>query len=225
MREKPILFSTEMVQAILEGRKTQTRRVIKDKDIINRFDIDVDGKPIAYIDQETGDSFPPTIRCRYQAGDILWVRETWADLRGMGFGNNPITDKPWSYSYKADIETGSDSDRARIDYGVKWKRSIYMPRTAARIFLKVKNVRVERLQDITEEDAKAEGVTNYWAEPHKDTPPFIGAAKEPGEYLCFTRRKAFQQLWDSLNKKRGYGWNTNPWVWVIEFERVEVPKC
>ncbi len=105
---------------------------------------------------------------------------------------------------------------------VRWKSSHFMPRSAARLFLKVKSIRVERLQDITEEDARREGIKSYWAEPHRDVAPFIGTAKEIGEDLCSTRREAFQQLWDFLNSKRGYGWDLNPWVWVIEFERINL---
>ena len=119
MASKPILFNTEMVRAILDGRKTMTRRVIKDKDITNNFDIDVDGSVYAYIDQATGDSYPPTIRARYQIGDILWVRETWLKADD-------------GYYYKADIEVPSESEDLRKAYGYKWKPSIHMPREAAR---------------------------------------------------------------------------------------------
>ena len=85
-----------------------------------------------------------------------------------------------------------------------------MPKESARIWLEVTNVRVERVQEISEEDAKAEGIRSYWAEPHRNDPPFIGAAKELGKDLCSTRTKAFSQIWDGLNAKRGYGWDTNP---------------
>lgn len=215
MREKPILFSTEMVRAILDGRKTQTRRVMKPQPpewvnslygpewyspaIIDSNGDLQEGKPIYGVYDDYGDF---GVKCPYQPGGVLWVRETWADLRGMGFGNDPKTDKPWNFAYKADIKPGSDSDRARIDYGVKWKPSIYMPREAARLFLLVKNVRVERLREITEEDAIAEGIR-------------IGIGGKP----YFSCHDAFAALWDSINAKRGYGWDVNPWVWVIEFER------
>lgn len=159
-KEKPIIFSTEMVRAILDGRKTQTRRVIKPQP---KYELrlkdsrwhEYSENPLA--DSQVGSPWGHEYKCPWLIGDILWVRETWADLRGMGFGNDPKTDKPWNFAYKADIKPGSDSDRARIDYGVKWKPSIYMPREAARLFLRVKNVRVERLQDITRMDCQAEG--------------------------------------------------------------------
>jgi len=215
MAEKPIFFNTEMVQAILDGRKTMTRRVIK-TDVVNQFDIcPVDG-PIAYIDQETGDSYRPEDLCRYKVGDVLWVRETW-------YKNYPH--KYGRYFYRADGEEidmptiyGETIKYGKAD-GLKWRPSIHMPKSAARIWLEVTNVRVERVQEISEEDAKAEGIRSYWAEPHRNDPPFIGAAKELGKDLCSTRTKAFSQIWDGLNAKRGYGWDTNPWVWVISFER------
>jgi hypothetical protein len=198
---KPILFSTEMVQAILDGRKSITRRVVK-PDIVNRFDIcPVDG-PVAYIDQETGDSYRPEDLCRYKVGDVLWVRETW-------YKNYPH--KYGRYFYRADGEEidmptiyGETIKYGKAD-GLKWRPSIFMPKEAARLFLQVANVRVERLQDITEEDALKEGVKAYG----------------PNNCSGTSARIAFAELWDSLNEKRGYGWNTNCWVWVIEFERVE----
>jgi hypothetical protein len=180
---KPILFSTEMVRAILSDRKTMTRRVIKDKDITNWFDIDVDGKPIAYIDQATGDSYPPTIRARYQIGDILWVRETWGKKDGH-------------YFYKAGHELLIDSEPLIK----RWHPSIHMPREAARIFLKVTNVKVERLQDITEEDALKEGAKAYG----------------PNNCSGTSARIAFAELWDGVYNN----WRENPWVFVYEFERV-----
>jgi hypothetical protein len=197
MASKPILFSTPMVQAILDDRKTQTRRVIKDKDIINRFDIDVDGKPIAYIDQETGDSYPPTAIAKYQVGDILWVRETWSK------------DENGEYVYRTNYGTTEDDSFPPSMF--KWKPSIHMPREAARIFLRVTNVRVERLQEITPKDAWEEGcrIGNFF--PWEKHIPEL-------QQQC--RDILFKSLWDGLNAKRGYGWDTNPWVWVIEFERV-----
>ena len=194
---KPILFSTPMVKAILDGRKTQTRRVIKDKDIINRFDIDVDGKPIAYIDQATGDSYPPTAIAKYQVGDILWVRETWSK------------DENGEYVYRTNYGTTEDDSFPPSMF--KWKPSIHMPREAARIFLRVTNVRVERLQEITPKDAWEEGcrIGNFF--PWEKHIPEL-------QQQC--RDILFKSLWDGLNAKRGYGWDINPWVWVYEFERV-----
>lgn len=142
-------------------------------------------------------------RAPYKPGDILWVRESWADLRGMGFGDDPRTDKPWNFAYRADTKPGSDGDMVRIEYGVKWRPSIHMPKKAARLFLEVKNIRVERLQNITEEDAWAEGCD----------------ANIPDGKPCAVAW--FHGLWQKLNAKRGYGWDTNPWVWVIEFKEIQ----
>lgn len=176
---KPILFNTEMVQAILEGRKTQTRRVIKPQpkedlitDMLNKY--------------------------TYAVGDILWVRETWNDL-----SNNE-----GNFVYLADGDKGLKDKFFGVltTKDIKWKPSIHMPKASARIFLKVTDVRVERLQDITEEDARAEGVIPIYGNEF---------ASEKRHYPAFAR------LWDSLNAKRGFGWDTNPWVWVIQFERVE----
>ncbi len=231
MREIPILFSTPMVQAILDGRKSMTRRVVKGfENAIQGVSELADGKfEISYGVYALGNSDIDyaTINCPYgQPGDRLWVKETWkvgctGDLEDPGFG--------FKYRAGADdyVLNAYPTNEERFDlinkYVVKkgWQSSRFIPREAARIWLEVTNVRVERLQEITEEDAKAEGITSYWAEPHRDVAPFIGAAKELGVDLCHTRRKAFQQLWDSLNSKRGYGWETNPWVWVVEFRRDE----
>ena len=154
---KPILFNTDMVRAILEDRKTVTRRVVKDKDIINAWDCEDDGTPITYIDQATGDSYPPTHPCPYHPGDILYVRETWRIWKAYRY------DADAHIEFKAGGEGtvlqfphgGTDSiNRTRYDdfiskwgVGGKWHPSIHMPREAARIFLRVTGVRVERLQD------------------------------------------------------------------------------
>ena len=226
MREKPILFSTPMVKAILDGRKTMTRRVIGDRDITNWFDIDVDGKAIAYIEQSTGDCYKPEDICPYRPGDRLWVKETWkvgcigdSEAPGFGFKYRAGADDYVLNTYPTDEERFELINKYVVKKG--WQSSLFMPREAARIWLEVTSVRVERLQEMTEEDAKAEGITSFWAEPHRDVAPFIGVAKELGVDLCSTRRDAFQQLWNSINAKRGYGWDVNPWVWVIEFKRVD----
>jgi hypothetical protein len=182
---KPILFNTEMVQAILGDRKTVTRRVIKPQPIAGI-------RKSVFVPSGIEDGHGREIKLLYKVGDILYVRETF---------NNTETD---TVLYAADKDF--------IDFylfmesEIKWKPSIHMPKEAARIFLKVTDVRVERLQDITEEDAIAEGMSKTLV----DGVVFISA------------KGNFHVLWDSLNIKRGYGWEDNPWVWVIEFERVEV---
>ena len=205
---KPILFSTPMVQAILDGRKTQTRRVIKIDDAPENWNISIAGTSI--VRTEPYDVKLP----RYAAGDILWVRETFfcepctEDCAGRNDENecpfNRVGNK--CYGYKTQYAGG------RCD-GVKWRPSIHMPREAARIFLRVKTVRVERLQDITPKDAWDEGCRIGNSFPWEEHIPEL-------QQQC--RDILFIQLWDSLNAKRGYGWDANPWVWVIEFEREEV---
>lgn len=130
----------------------------------------------------------------YQPGDILWVRETFYHAYATTTVNGLEYVLENTYYYKADYP----SDKLNPP----WKPSIFMPREAARIFLRVTNVRVERLSEITEEDAIAEGIR-------------IGIGGMP----YFSCREAFAALWNSLNAKRGYGWDSNPWVWVISFER------
>lgn len=175
-KERPILFSGEMVRAILEGRKTQTRRVMKPQP----FDLIKSWPANPKNGQE--------IHCPYgNASDRLWVRETFAE-GGMIRPGDKV-------SYAADW--GEDARVIR-----RWKPSIFMPRWASRITLEITNVRVERLQEITAADAKAEGVE-----------PFLNRD-------ATAWRAGFQVGWDALNAKRGHSWEKNPWVWVIEFKKV-----
>lgn len=201
---KPILFNTEMARAILDGRKTVTRRAIKDRDIINGWDCEADGTPIAYIDRETGDCYPPTHPCRYQPGDILYVRETWVKLYYVDPNGYTHFDKPMYY-YAADGTPDiclRDGDGFELDdQRIRWHPSIHMPKEAARLFLRLKNVRAERLQNIDHDGCRSEGVSEW----------------------CITPLGGFVSLWNSTIKKdefSTYGWGANPWVWVIEFERV-----
>ena len=130
----------------------------------------------------------------YNPGDILWVRETWTHDNYEGF-----------VDYRADF---SDEEVKTLD--VKWRPSIFMPREAARIFLRVTNVRVERLQEIATDDAKAEGVLQ---------PGVIPSNTLIRNTEGSIPRTNFKILWDSLNASRGFSWEQNPWVWVISFER------
>lgn len=182
MKERPILFSGEMVRAILDGRKTQTRRVVKQR----------------------GDCSGSVEQCPYgQPGERLWVRETWATE-----GTDETSTLPLQFK----------ADRSDWPKCSKWRPSIHMPRWASRITLEIESVRVERLQKITEEDAKAEGtrddaLVHYYCEEGTDDDPI-------GNHRC-NWRYAFSRLWESINAKRGFGWDANPWVWVITFRRVE----
>jgi hypothetical protein len=191
---KPILFSAEMVRAIQDLRKTQTRRIVKPQPSSGI-------RKSVFVKSGLEDGHGREIKPRYQPGDILWVRETWLKADD-------------GYCYKADIEVPSESEDLRKAYGYKWRPSIFMPREAARIFLRVTNVRVERLHDITENDARNEGVKDpydYQEPSYYDQPRVRGME---------INKSAFVGLWDSLNAKRGYGWDTNPWVWVYEFEKI-----
>ena len=206
-RVLPILFDTEMVRAILDGRKTCTRRVIK-------LPENMDGVPVG----KNGDSsnppgfmYPGGIkRPPYQPGDILYVRETWCALPVNEAGHmrgHSI------YYYRADGDLRLEGWRG------KWRQSIHMPKEAARIWLKVTDVRVERLQDITEDGCIAEGI---YPSNCRGCNATFGCDVCPDEgYDEFDK---FMEIWDSTIKKTDidrYGWNANPWVWVIEFERCE----
>lgn len=194
---KPILFNTEMVKAILDGRKATTRRVIKPQ-------------PVKFVEVSNGllagcrcDNLYPDyggrlIKCPYEKGDILYVRETFCSAYDGE-----------AYFYFADKCTNREQKKL-LDYDdVCWRPSIHMPKEAARIFLKVTEVRAERLQDIDDEGAKSEGAN-------------INAGFE--EKMRQGAIDRFAEIWNSTVKKSdlgNYGWNANPWVWVISFERSE----
>lgn len=197
MGDRPILFSASMVRAILEGRKTQTRRACKpqpDAGCIGNI-----GPGIPFIRGERRD-----IRCPYgQAGDWLWVRETFGYLRQF---YECDADASGSVIYRADGEP-------KGCHGTAWRPSIHMPRWASRIHLEVIDIRVERLNDISEADARAEGAMYHdgqgighsgWRHDYKD--------------VHADARSSFARLWQEIN---GPGsWAANPWVWVVEFKRV-----
>lgn len=207
MAEKPIIFSTEMVSAILDERKSMTRRVIRPQPPEFATLKMYGEKPSCFycVDREQTE-----IRIPYQKGDLLWVRETWSK------------DENGEYVYRSNYGTTKDDSFPPTMF--KWKPSIYMPREAARIFLRVTGVRVERLQDITEKDAHYEGVHPWGLETQQRMDKWCRYTQitDPGR-MTGTFRGEFAAFWDSLNAKRGYGWKENPWVWVIEF-RKEVIK-
>ena len=205
MAIKPILFNTEMVRAILDGRKTCTRRLV-------RFLPGENPQWTGYIRDGlmlyNGRNEPCIMKAPYQPGDILYVRETWCDDRQFTHDSTP-----GRYFYKAS-ESGN----------FKWKPSIHMPKEAARIFLKVTDVRVERLQDITPKDAENEGVGNLFYEDIGYSEKNYGTEVDPEYGIA---KEQFAWLWESTIKKSNldrYGWDANPYVWVIEFERCEKPE-
>lgn len=227
MKERPILFSGAMVRAILEGRKTVTRRVIKHQpdvpvtDAIPRRSYPHGPATVDwYWRPQNGhlNGVPSNgwdFKCPYgQPGDRLWVRESFTDLRGTGIEHRPDPAGPLQrYAFAADSPPGSHSDEVRKDYGIKWKPSIHMRRRACRILLEITDVRVERLQSITSLQASAEGIS-----PLPDGRFHCGHDEE-GEVTSKSPVTAFAWLWNSLNGEGA--WAANPWVWVVEFKRVE----
>ena len=215
----PILFNTEMVQAILEGRKTQTRRVLKlkYKDDEAGFQIlkNTHDGSFAYAEYYDEDESPTRmITPPCMPGCILWVRETWCENK------NPNSQNFGGYEYRADYEGSLCQDL------ITWRPSIHMPKEAARIFLRVKDVRVERLQDITVLDAISEGCGGTICD-HADAHPALGCTDCLNTGWLEPPDAEFAQLWDTTIKPADlnrYGWDANPWVWVIEFERCEKPE-
>lgn len=213
MTIKPILFNTEMVRAILDGRKSCTRRVVKFP--VNRYTNNVPLADKVVLQELRCDKanflekpfFSFGMNLPYQPGDILYVRETFIQAAAHTF---------W---YKAD-------DKSWMSKDLLWKPSIHMPKEAARIWLKVADVRVERLQEITEEQACMEG-TDPWDEACYENNGWHPTLSDPDSGGNPNMIDGFHKLWDSTIKKNDldrYSWNANPWVWVIEFERCEKPK-
>ncbi|MGE4778041.1 morphogenetic protein [Yersinia enterocolitica] len=198
MNEKPILFNAEMVNAILSGRKTQTRRIISEK-TLHLFDVAASAgecHPLELCD-ERSQSYYLEFCPLGNPGDQLWVRETWNKHGGL-------------LTYRADHDWIEEMRKATV-CPAKWVPSIHMPRWASRINLLITGFRVERLQDISQEDAQAEGMElTGWRPTYSD--PDSG-----GEYE--TPYDNFAELWTSIYGEES--WQANPWVWVIEFERME----
>lgn len=221
MAIKPILFNTEMVKALLDGRKTCTRRLVKIQPKDNEYTLVFTRKDAQIKTEKT------TAKSPYQVGDILYVRETYVAWY-LPHGEN-------TYCYRATEPNGNKRPTSLeydCDWEVKpWKPSIHMPKEAARIWLRVTNVRVERLQEITEDQTEEEGFLF--------TPPCLhltgenycdidGPCTSKIKYCNMSAGELFGKvLWNSTIKKSDldrYGWNANPWVWVIEFERCEKPE-
>lgn len=246
MSYRPILFNTEMVKAILNNRKHSTRRIIKPQPPIdchsNFIGAEWRNEPPSYYD--TGDNNWACKYCGYgigpggksifhspyQVGDILWVRETFA-IGCISYGEEPDgTAVPYISQCTGENDIIPKEYAIRHNIGAEdviWKPSIFMPRTAARIFLKVTNVKVQRVQDMTAHEAMQEGV---WGILMDNKNPLYKKTYERGKYDEKTQAwyagaiDAFATLWDSLYKSKGYGWGANPWVWAIEFERCEKPE-
>lgn len=206
MAIKPILFNTEMVRAILDGRKTCTRRICKDANEYVVPDMDfynAEKRTYAvhnFADQEHTEQLSIAERtCPICPGDILYVRETWYK-------------SPSRYMYRADYSHTEQFYTGGKEVSIKWHPSIHMPKEAARIWLRVTDVRVERLQEMTGQDVLKEGLNSH--------------VHPQASYFDGNQREMFEKLWNSTIKKSDidrYGWDANPWVWVVEFERCEKP--
>ena len=229
MKIKPILFSTDMVEAILAGAKTQTRRVIKVKPSIvevvkigfsaftNDDQFEVMGK------DETGLYGGSLFDLPFATGDVMWVRETWQDTNFLN-----VNKSDFAYIYKA---SKNGTEWALNTPNWKWRPSIFMPKIACRIFLKVTNVRIQRLHEISEDDAKAEGITTLFPSdsPHYNPNHFTnytwhgrgGDDSFTGYSNTETAKDSFQSLWYQINGLAS--WQLNPYVFVYDFEIVERP--
>lgn len=220
MKERPILFSTSMVRALLSGAKTQTRRAIKRQPPAHVVDFcrfrNPKGDGLAHfgfdpIKRELQDWFAV---CPYgQPGDRLWVRETFSPISPQDPTYNG--GRPIEYDYSATYKHG---DRLGDSLGIKkvWKPSIHMPRAASRITLEITGVRVERLQGITADDAMAEGIVRL---------PYGGYAADTDgrHYHAASAWYSYGSLWEAIN---GAGsWEANSWVWVVEFKRLQDPQA
>ena len=186
-KEHPILFSAPMVKALLEGRKTQTRRPLKPQ------------PENCQVRQEIGDT-----RCPFgSVGDRLWVRETYKIMAVSAYSGCVSVEMTINPTNENEIAVYKYGWNGSMD-GIKWKPSTFMPRWASRIQLEITDINIQRLQNITEVQAKSEGVNT----------------------LCCSEnyRDAFRRTWDWLHKPFGLaGWDTNPWVWTIEFKRIGGP--
>lgn len=244
MAIKPILFNTEMVRAILDGRKSCTRRIIKPQPQ-GYFEVSEEPLYIYDTDGKQGKITPP-----YQPGDILYVRETWRvgawDIfnQMIAFDYKDGTCGELTYIHDRELfdrlvnQSRNDARQAKCEYNgadfvwekgkspCRWHPSIHMPKEAARIWLKVTDVRVERLQEITEEQACMEG-TDPWDEACYENNGWHPTFSDPDSGGDPNMIDGFHKLLNSTIKKSDldrYGWDANPWVWAIEYERCEKPK-
>lgn len=229
MKETPILFSAEMVRAILDGRKNMTRRVIKPQppEYCDYFAIRGD-EPERFRGYMRPGEPTDFLLPKYpygQPGDRLWVRETWQELN-IGF-YKVVAYKAGCNNDTFDfVHPNNTIEKIKVN---TWRPSIHMPKEAARIWLEIDEIRVERVQDITENDAEWEGVggcpyehrvCNAYGYGHDSTCWAEGDCLNPNKACSKSLREHFRELWDSINAKRGFGWDVNPWVWVIEFHRI-----
>lgn len=222
VKEKPIIFSGPMVRALLQNRKWQTRRVMQPQPVMDESGM-WRWKDCQWMDGGLGfpasgiDDYAP-----YLPGDILWVRETFGLLWGftkaehkrLGFESDGLEQYCYQADSKEPFASFINEYGERMEMLIKWRPSIHMPREAARLFLRVTDVRVEQVQDIDLNDVHAEGIEirNYECDA-------------AGHLLSFEDPTIqFRELWDGINAKRGFGWDANPWVWVYTFERIKTSE-
>jgi len=200
MKEKPILFSAPMVRAILDNRKSVTRRVVKLSKTLDETLTESEWRNY-YIKNYA--------KCPYGVpGDRLYVKETFAFIT-----NSSIEDDGLFYRADGDFPSHLEDELC------KWKPSIFMPRWASRINLEITNVRVERVQDISNEDAIKEGI-QFIERDKYSSQDFYGVTIDDYNTYAPNAHTSFMYLWDLINKKK-HSWKSNPWVWVVEFKRVE----
>jgi hypothetical protein len=201
---RPILFSPAMVEAVLSGQKTQTRRIIKPQPdpsfhVQVGTGLSLDGNGVFGALYSKGGIHADFVKCPYgKVGDILWVREKWLDA---SIGKKDLRDV---------IYFSSESGKLYDKQGAKWKPSIFMPREACRIFLKITDIRIEVLNKISDDDCLAEGVykeKDYY---------YVG-----GKFKSSDPKWAFLQLWESINGVNS--WDNNPFLWVVKFEIIDEP--
>lgn len=226
MKERPISFNGEMVRAILDGRKTQTRRIVPERILDKYLDKYYDYDDYCNSVMASGVQCKRDFEKGYfldlcpfgQVGDRLWVRETfkYAPQRFCYCpqGSSPVPCDDWANGNGCASHSDEVIYRADNSRLMKWVPPIHMPKWASRITLEITDVRVQLLQDISEEDAIAEGFGNM---PKGIIIPFT----EPIQRLEIKAKDYFEEIWNSIYYKKGFGWENNPWVWAITFKRVK----
>ena len=203
-KERPIIFNADEVRAVLDGRKSATRRVVKEPDLTNFI---CDGEPPT-IEDKYGEHHPATDWCPYgRRGDRLWIRETW--------WHHKECRPPFEHQRESCVRYDATEPPERRDWLSEQytRRSpVHMPRWASRITLEITDVAVERLQDISEDEARAEGVEAYFDDGVWYYGPYNRGHADP--------RAAFARLWDSRHKPP-HDWASSPWAWIVRFRRVE----
>jgi hypothetical protein len=207
--EIPVLFQTDMVKAILEDRKTQTRRGFNQPYYLTNSTQSfkgmgfINGNPNQFAASIGSENFSTLFKCKYgKPGDLIWVRETWSKIEAR-------------IIYQAEGDLSEVLEEHGLDK-MRWKPSIHMPKSAARIWLMVESISCERVQDISREDAIAEGIKKTKSTlPDKKEAWSNYSLEEDDSPYYFNPKHSFQSLWESINGKKS--WNSNPWVWVIKF--------